>query len=72
MANEDAAKIAGSLFEKISGSNEAIKMENNGMMMQMMGSFTLLRLTGMLSMMGVELSKNELITLNKRLNAIKK
>ncbi|MBE6765808.1 MAG: glycoside hydrolase family 2 protein [Ruminococcaceae bacterium] len=41
-------------------------------MMQMLGSFTVLRLSGMIGMMGVELTKEDLLKLNKKLNKIKK
>ena len=40
--------------------------------MQMMGGFTVLRLTSMMSMMNVEFTKEELLNLNKKLNKIKK
>ena len=41
-------------------------------MMRMLGSMTVLRLTGMLGMMDVSFSKEELIALNKELNDISK
>ncbi|MBQ2898607.1 MAG: glycoside hydrolase family 2 protein [Oscillospiraceae bacterium] len=41
-------------------------------MMKMMGSFTLLRLTSMLGMANVSFTKEELLSLNKKLNRIKK
>ena len=41
-------------------------------MMQMMGSFTILRLSGMVGMMGIELTKEDLLDLNAKLNKIKK
>ena len=44
----------------------------NDTMMQMLGSFTLLRLSGMMGMVGVELDKETLLSLNKKLNRIKK
>jgi len=39
--------------------------------MQMLGGFTLLRLTGMVGMMNVSFTKEELLDLNKKLNKIK-
>ena len=39
--------------------------------MQMMGGFTLLRLTGLVSMMNVHFTKEELLDLNEKLNKIK-
>ena len=41
-------------------------------MMQMMGGFTVLRLTGMLGMVGIDLTKEQLLDLNAKLNKIKK
>ena len=46
--------------------------EMNDSMMQMMGGFTLLRLAGMMGMMGVELDKQTLLDINAKLNKIKK
>ncbi|MBO5772936.1 MAG: glycoside hydrolase family 2 protein [Clostridia bacterium] len=40
--------------------------------MQMLGGFTVLRLTGMVSMIGVEFTKEQLLDINKKLNKIKK
>ena len=41
-------------------------------MMQMMGGFTLLRLTGLMGMTGVTFTKEDLLKINKKLNKIKK
>ncbi len=46
--------------------------EMNDDMMAMMGGFTVLRLSGMIGMMGVNLSKEDLLSLNAKLNKIKK
>ena len=46
--------------------------EMGGSLMQIMGGFTLLRLTSMMGMAGVSLTKEELLKLNKKLNRIKK
>ena len=46
--------------------------EMNDGMMQMLGGFTVLRLSGMIGMMGVNLTKEELLALNAKLNKIKK
>jgi beta-galactosidase len=40
--------------------------------MQMMGGFTVLRLTTMMAMMNVSFTKEELLKMNKKLNRIKK
>ena len=49
-----------------------IGMKNIGNMTQMMGSFTVLRLTSMMSMANVRFSKEELLKINAQLNKIKK
>ena len=41
-------------------------------LMKMMGGFTVLRLTGMMGMMNVSFTKEELLKMNKQLNRIKK
>ena len=41
-------------------------------MMSMLGGFTVLRLSGMLGMVGVDLTKEQLLDLNAKLNKIKK
>ena len=46
--------------------------EINDGMMQMMGGFTVLRLTSMLGMMNINLTKEQLLDLNEQLNKIKK
>ncbi len=46
--------------------------EMNDSMMQMMGGFTVLRLTGMMSMMDINFTKEQLLDLNAKLNKIKK
>ena len=46
--------------------------EINEGMMQMMGGFTVLRLTSMLGMMNINLTKEQLLDLNEQLNKIKK
>ncbi len=44
----------------------------NSGMMDMLGGFTVLRLTGMISMVGINLTKEQLLDLNRKLNKIKK
>ena len=46
--------------------------EMNDSIMQMLGGFTVLRLTGLIGMVGVNLTKEELLALNAKLNKIKK
>ena len=46
--------------------------EMNDAMMQMLGGFTVLRLSGMIGTMGINLTKEDLLTMNAKLNKIKK
>ena len=57
--------------EKKSGGFE-VDLKADGGLMQMMGSFTVLRLTSMMGMMNVSFTKEELLKMNKKLNRIKK
>ncbi len=57
--------------EKKSGGFE-VDLKNGGGLMEMMGSFTVLRLTSMMGMMNISFTKEELLKLNKKLNRIKK
>ena len=50
---------------------KAMGFEINEGMMQMMGGFTVLRLTSMLGMMNINMTKEELLDLNAQLNKIK-
>ena len=54
------------------GDKVAGGFEMNDGMMQMMGGFTVLRLSGMIGTMGVNLTKEDLLDLNAKLNKIKK
>ena len=64
----DAGKKDG---EKKSGGFD-VDLKADGGLMQMMGGFTVLRLTSMMGMMNVEFTKEELLKMNKKLNKIKK
>ena len=57
---------------KTQGAGFDIDLKNNPEMMQMMGGFTVLRLSGMIGTMGVNLTKEDLLDLNAKLNKIKK
>ncbi len=63
------------VFKKIkkgmSGGSKAAGFELTEDMMQMMGGFTLLRMTSLIGMMNVSFTKEELLKLNKKLNRIK-
>ena len=54
------------------GDKVAGGFEMNDSMMQMMGGFTFLRLAGMVGAMGVNLTKEQLLDINAKLNKIKK
>ena len=49
-----------------------IDMSSAGGMMEMMGSFTVLRLSSMMGMANINFTKEELLKMNKQLNKIKK
>ena len=54
------------------GKKEAAGFELGDGLMQMMGGFTVLRLTSMMGMMNVSFTKEELLKMNKQLNRIRK
>jgi beta-galactosidase len=73
---EGQALFAG-LMQQMMPKNEDGKMEAAGFelgpeMMQMMGGFTIVRLSGMMGMMNIEVTKEQLLGLNAMLNQIKK
>ena len=49
-----------------------VDLKADGGLMQMMGGFTVLRLSSMMGMMNVNFTKEELLKMNKQLNRIKK
>ena len=71
LSTKEGEQIFREIREKMKGADSS-GFEMNESMMQMMGGFTLLRLSGMLGMMGVQFTKDELLSINKRLNAIPK
>ena len=62
--------VLGAMMPK-EGDKVAGGFEMSESMMQMMGGFTLLRLAGMIGMMGVNLTKEQLLDMNAKLNQIK-
>ena len=69
------AGLMAKMMPKGDGKGEAPKamgFEINEGMMQMMGGFTVLRLTSMLGMMNIHMTKEQLLDLNAKLNKIKK
>ncbi len=76
MATVQGKLLFAGLFAKImksmKGGKKSAGFEVTPDMMQMMGSFSVLRLTGLMSMVNVEFTKEELLDLNAKLNKIKK
>ena len=71
VATSEGAAIIDSLLR--SGmSAEMAGFEVNDTLRDMMGGFTLLRLSGMLGALGVKVEKEKLLEMNKKLNKIKK
>ena len=62
---------AGKKGEKKSGGFE-VDLKSGGGLMEMMGGFTVLRLTSMMAMMNVSFTKEELLKMNRKLNRIRK
>ncbi len=67
----DANKKGKQKGEKKSGGFE-VDLKADGGLMQMMGGFTVLRLSSMMGMMNISFTKEELLKLNKQLNRIRK
>ena len=75
MATFGGKLVLAGAFKKVkaamSGGQKAAGFDLTADMMQMMGGFTLLRLTSMMGMMNVSFTKEELLKINKKLNRIK-
>ena len=65
------ANKKGTKKEKKSGGFD-IDLKADGGIMQMLGGFTVLRLTSMVGMMNISFTKEELLKMNRRLNRIRK
>ena len=69
-------KLAGELMAQMpknsDGKPSAMGFEMNSSMFEMMGSFTILRLAGMVGMANITITKEQLLDLNAQLNKIKK
>uniref|UniRef100_UPI0040567DD3 glycoside hydrolase family 2 protein n=1 Tax=Acetatifactor sp. TaxID=1872090 RepID=UPI0040567DD3 len=65
------ASLAGKMMKSMSGGTAAGFEMNEGMM-QMMGGFTVIRLTSLMGTAGVNFTKEDLLDLNAKLNKIKK
>ena len=65
-------KIKKKMPKNKNGKPEGAGFELGPEMMQMMGGFTVLRLTSMIGMLNISFTKEELLKMNKQLNRIKK
>ena len=65
--------LFGKLMSKAGGEKKAAGFDISGMsgMMDMLGGFTFIRLAGMMSMMDITFTKEELLDINAKLNKIK-
>ena len=70
MASEEGKQFFMQMFQQMAGGNVAVD-ENPGMM-QMMGSFTVLRLVSLMGTAGAKITKEQLLGINAQLNQIKK
>lgn len=61
-----------SMMSSEEGMQMAFKPEDMGKMMQMMGSFTVLRMVGLMGAAGKKVSKEQMLALNAQLNQIRK
>ena len=71
------AKIGLKIKKSLTGGMKGAKMEAMGFeinegMMQMMGGFTVLRMTNLIGNMNIKFTKEELLKMNKQLNRIRK
>ena len=75
MATPEGMQLFGGIFAQMlpkEGDTVAGGFEMNDAMMQMMGGFTFIRLAGMIGTMGINLTKEQLLDINAKLNQIKK
>ena len=75
MSVPEGKEFFDSFAARLSGNVDASKHEGvdvQASMLAMLGSFTVLRLAGMIGGMGVKITKEELLEMNEKLNQIKK
>ena len=74
MATPAGQQLFAGIMSKMGGGEkkEMMGFELNDSMMQMMGGFTVIRLSGMMGTMGVKLTKEDLLNMNAMLNQIPK
>ena len=68
----DASKKGQKDDKKSGGFDVDMKGGNMGGMMEMLGGFSVLRLSSMMGMMNISFTKEELLKMNKQLNRIRK
>ena len=74
MANEQGRAFFGALMAKAmpqGGDSSAPKLDGEAMM-KMLGSFTIIRMVGLMGAAGLKMTKEELLAINAQLNQIKK
>ena len=67
-----ATKLLSQLPKDKDGQSGGMSFDLNGGMMDMLSGFTVLRLSGMMGMVNIQLTKEDLLELNAQLNKIKK
>ena len=72
MMTDEGRELFSGIAEKLAPSEDNGAFAMNEALIQMLGGFTFLRLAGLIGTMGVNLTKEELLDINKRLNGIKK
>ncbi|MBQ8815287.1 MAG: glycoside hydrolase family 2 protein [Lachnospiraceae bacterium] len=79
MSSPEGSALFGALMKQVmAGAGEGSMMAGNedamlsGSLMQMMGSFTVLRMVGLMGAAGVKMTKEQLLAVNAQLNQIKK
>ena len=68
----DANKKKSKNGEKQSSGFGDVDLKSGDGLMQMLGGFSVLRLSGMMGMMNISFTKEELLKMNKKLNKIRK
>ena len=71
LKTEGGKALFAAMMEQMAGGQQAASMLNEATM-QMLGSFTLLRMISMAGMTGLNVTKEQLLALNEQLNQIKK
>lgn len=72
MASEQGRAFFMEMFTSLAASGNGPSMDINPAMMQMLGSFTVLRLVNLMGTAGMSLTKEQLLEMNAQLNKIKK